>query len=175
MIQIAKEEQPDQNENDTQTQQDEEAEEDYKERLLRMAAEFDNYKKRVKRDIDESERNGKAQLMKQMLPILDEFELALSAVNGSKSNVAKGLEMLYSNMLDALKREGLSVVGCEGRFNPNIHEIIMVRESEHEEGTILEVAKKGYMINDRLLRPASVIVSKRIEKEEEQNDEDNTK
>lgn len=133
-----------------------------KERMLRIAAEFDNYKKRVKKDIDDAERTGKASLISNILPVIDEFELAIMAMNGSKDSgvIVKGIEMLYSNLMDRLEKEGLKAVEVGKLFDPYKHEIMMVKETDKEDGTIIEVVKKGYMFNDRLLRPASVIVSK---------------
>ncbi len=151
-------------------------EEDYaqlKEHMLRIAAEFDNYKKRVRKELDNAERNGKASLIKEMLPIIDEFEIAMLAINGSKdANVAKGIEMLYSNFVDMLKKDGLSEIRTDDIFDPYKHEIVMVRESDKKEGTILEVVKKGYMFDDKMLRPASVIIAKIKEKNTEEKKDD---
>ena len=134
---------------------------DMKEQLLRLAAEFDNYKKRVKNDVESAKSAGKAELVKGLLPILDEFELALIAVNKTQDkNVAKGVEMLYSNFTDTLKKEGLNEVLCKGMFDPYKHEIMMTKESKEKEGTILEVVKNGYTFDKVLIRPASVIVAK---------------
>jgi molecular chaperone GrpE len=134
---------------------------DMKEQLLRLAAEFDNYKKRTKNDVDNAKSAGKAELAKGFLPILDEFELAMIVVNkASDKTVARGIEMLYSNFTDMLKKEGLEEVSCKGVFDPYRHEIMMTRESKEKEGTILDVVKKGYLFDKVLLRPASVIVAK---------------
>lgn len=142
-----------------------------KEQMLRIAAEFDNYKKRIKKEMDYAGNLGKASLIKKLLPIIDEFEIAMLAVNDSKDkNVARGIEMLYSNFVDTLKKEGLSEVQLEGLFDPHMHEIVMVRESDEKDGTILEAVKKGYMFDGKLLRPASVIVSKSKEKTEEKKE-----
>lgn len=177
MIQLAKEreEKPKSNddeekgnESEAETQKDE-AKEDYaqmREHLLRIAAEFDNYKKRVKKEIDYAQNMGKAQLIKDLLPIIDEFELAMLAIDGSDDKVVKGMEMLYSNFTDTLKKEGLSIIDCKGVFDPYKHEIMMLRESDKKEGTILEVVKKGYMFEDKMLRPAAVVVAKPKESEE---------
>lgn len=138
-----------------------------REQMLRIAAEFDNYKKRVKKDIEGAESLGKAALIKDMLPIIDEFELAMIAVNGTKDrNLARGIEMLYSNFMDVMKKEGLKEVNADGTFDPYKHETVMVKESSEKDGTILEVVKKGYMFEDRLIRPASVIISKATETKE---------
>jgi len=132
-----------------------------REQLLRLAAEFDNYKKRTRKDIEGAESNGKAVLLKGILHIIDEFELAMLALNESKDRqIARGVEMLYSNFTETLKKEGLAEIEAEGIFDPYRHEIVMVRESDEREGTILEVVKKGYMFDGRLLRPASVIIAK---------------
>jgi molecular chaperone GrpE len=138
-----------------------------KEQMLRLAAEFDNYKKRVKGELDNAKGVGKADLIKNMLPIIDEFEFALIVISKTEDkNVAKGIEMLYSNFIDVLKKEGLAEIECKGIFDPYKHEPIMTKESEAKHGTILEVVNKGYTFNGTMLRPASVIVAKSEEKAE---------
>ena len=132
-----------------------------KEQMLRLAAEFDNYKKRAKADMDKARGMGTAELATSLLPILDEFELAMiAASNSSDKSVSKGIELVYSNLTDTLKRSGLREVPADGIADPFKHEIIMVAESDKKPGTILEVVKKGYMFDDMMLRPASVIVAK---------------
>ena len=145
----------------------EKEEDGYKERLIRLAAEFDNYKKRVKSDIDVSKTIGKAELVRDLLPVLDEFEIALIAMRqGSDKTMVKGFELLYSNFLGTLKKVGLREIKTDGRFDPYMHEIMLAQEDDSEKpGTILEVTKKGYMLGEILLRPASVIIAK-----EKQND-----
>ncbi|MDE1832855.1 MAG: nucleotide exchange factor GrpE [Candidatus Micrarchaeota archaeon] len=136
-------------------------EDDKKEQLLRLMAEFDNYKKRVRGEIAGSKDMGRAEVILHMLPIVDEFDLAVAAMAKSEDKEAlKGLEMLYSNLVSALKKEGLAEIEVDGKFDPYKHEIILVRESDKKEGTILEVIKKGYMFNGAMLRPASVIIAK---------------
>jgi len=143
-----------------------------KDRLLRLAAEFDNYKKRMAKDIDNSKLVGKAELIKKLLSTLDEFELALS-VSSRESKEIKGFEMLFSNFIGALRSEGLQEVETNGKYDPYKHEIVLARESEEEEGSILEVVRKGYMLNGVLLRPATVIVAKakQVEKPDEKKSE----
>lgn len=132
-----------------------------REQMLRIAAEFDNYKKRARREMDAAEANGKAMFAKEMLAVVDEFELALVAASrSSDKDLAKGVEMVYANMVSTMKRMGLNDVDGTGTADPFKHEIVMAMESDMPEGTILEVVKKGYEFNGRLLRPASVIVSK---------------
>ena len=179
MLNMANEKAPE-NKNEEEQEQEvmpaaEEEKEKYaemKESMLRVAAEFDNYKKRVKKELDSAERNGKMSLIKDLLPIVDEFELAMLAINNSKDNVGKGIEMLYLNFMDRLKKEGLKEIDAKGIFDPYKHEIVMVRESDKKEGTILEVVKKGYIFDDRMLRPSSVIIAKGKEKENDEKTND---
>jgi len=134
-----------------------------KERLLRLAAEFDNYKKRAAKEYESSKTLGKIELIKKVLPVLDEFELALSIEKDEKDEgTRKGIEMIYSNLIDALKAEGLSVIDTNGSYDPYKHEIVLAMESKEQEGKILEVVRKGYVLNDILIRPASVIVAKKM-------------
>ena len=137
-----------------------------KERMLRLAAEFDNYKKRVKADIEKAQVTGKAEMLKNMLPVLDEFGLAMISVGYVQDkSVAKGVEMVYANLLDALEREGLIEMDTDGMYDPYKHEIVVSRaDSKKKPGTILEVVKKGYTFNGIMLRPASVIIAKEEEK-----------
>ncbi len=130
-----------------------------KDRLLRLAAEFDNYKKRAAKEVDNMRTIGKAELMSKMLPILDEFELAIKSMNLDNEK-DKGIALVFSNMFDMMKKEGLQEVEADGRFDPYKHEIILTKESNENEGKILETVRKGYVFNGILLRPASVIVSK---------------
>ncbi|MGC8710272.1 MAG: nucleotide exchange factor GrpE [Candidatus Micrarchaeia archaeon] len=136
---------------------------DLKERHLRLAAEFDNYKKRAVKEFENSKTFGKIELIKRLLPVLDEFELALSIEKDEKNGgTRKGIEMIYSNLVDALKAEGLSIIDTSGSYDPYKHEIVITRESKEKEGKILEVVRKGYMLNGILVRPASVIVAKEM-------------
>ncbi len=149
-----------------------EPKEDYKDRLLRLAAEFDNYKKRIKTDIEGAKGIGRAEFAKSLLPILDEFELALVVVRKSDDkNMVKGVELLYSNFYDVMKKSGLAEVECNGVFDPYKHEIVMTQEDDAKPGTVIEVTKKGYTFNGILLRPASVIVSKEREEEAERKND----
>lgn len=133
-----------------------------RDRLLRLAAEFDNYKKRVAKENEELKNLSKAELVKKIIPVLDEFELAIDAMSESKNDehLVKGMELIYSNLVSALKNEGLSVIETQGVYDPYKHDIIMTRESEKKPGTIIDVVRKGYQFNSLLLRPSSVIVAK---------------
>jgi molecular chaperone GrpE len=133
-----------------------------KDRLLRLAAEFDNYKKKTAKDIDGAKGLGKAELARMLLPTLDEFELALMALSESNNDKThtKGVELIFSNVVGTLKGAGLKEIEAKGKYDPYRHEIIMTKESSEPEGTILEVVRKGYLFGDIMLRPSAVIVSK---------------
>lgn len=131
-----------------------------RERMLRLAAEFDNYKKRTSTDIQRSRLEGKAEAIRPLLGILDEFELTLIAASKSDDKkLARGVEMLYANLTETLRKEGLSEIKTDGSYDPYVHEIMQTKESGEAEGSILEVVRKGYTIGGIMLRPASVIVA----------------
>ena len=88
---------------------------------------------------------------------------------GKDDELAKGIAMIYTNFIEALKKEGIEEIDAKGRFDPYKHEIVMTKESEKEDGTILEVVKKGYALGGLLIRPASVIVSKKVQEGKKQN------
>ena len=130
-----------------------------KERMLRMAAEFDNYKKRTKADIEGAKALGKAEAIKEILPVLDEFELAMLSISKADPALVKGIEMVFSNLVETLSKEGLKEIETDGAFDPYKHEIVLTMKSDRKPGTILQVTKKGYTINGILIRPASVIIA----------------
>ncbi|MCL5423971.1 MAG: nucleotide exchange factor GrpE [Candidatus Marsarchaeota archaeon] len=153
-------------------------------KFLRIAAEFDNYKKRSAIEVENSKDMGKFEMMKSLLTILDEFEITVMAASKSNDkNMAKGVEMLYLNFKDTLKKLGLSEINTKGIYDPYTHEIVIMQDDDSKEGTILDVIKKGYMFNNKLLRVASVIVSsgkngthsKQLTNEEKENNENNAK
>ncbi len=130
-----------------------------KDKLLRKAAEFENYKKRVAKEIAGSKDAGRSEVISRLLQVVDEFELAMDAL-GKDDKHAKGIELIYSNLMSGLKSFGLQEIEATGKFDPYKHEIMLNKESEKPDGEILEVVRKGYMINNVMIRPASVIVSK---------------
>lgn len=153
-----------------QEEKDEQSEQ--KERFLRLAADFDNYKKRMAKELAASEEKGRAEAISRLLPTLDEFELALASLKPDSAD-AKGIRLVYSNLLKSLKDMGLHEMPVDGKPDPYRHETIMMQESDKPEGTILEVVRKGYMLNSIMLRPASIIISKGAAKKE--GDEENKK
>lgn len=137
-------------------------ESELKEQMLRIAAEFDNYKKRTKREMEMAERIGAIGAIKAILPSIDEFELAIASSSKAEmkdSNIIKGFEMVYANIIGALKGMGLSAVLTQGKLDPMRHETLMVISSDKPYGTIIDVVKKGYEYHGILVRPAAVVIS----------------
>jgi len=141
-----------------------------KDRLLRLAAEFDNYKKRVAKDLDNSKDVGRSEVISRLLQTVDEFELALDSCEKDDEHF-RGIALIFSNLMSTLKGFGLSEIDAKGRFDPYRHEIVLTRESDKKEGEILEVVRKGYMLNNVMLRPASVIISRAGTGKQEQKGE----
>jgi molecular chaperone GrpE len=146
-----------------------------KDRLLRLAAEFDNYKKRVSKENEDVKILSKADIIRKIIPTLDEFELAIESAKdmGDKDTLLKGMEMIYLNLFSSLKNEGLKVIDTSGIYDPYKHEILLVRESNEKDGKIIDVVRTGYTFKDILVRPATVIVAgKKKNIEKEQNEEE---
>ena len=132
-------------------------------RLLRVAAEFENYKKRTRREWELLEQKAKAELITDILGVLDDFDRALEALGERDDHVADGVVLIVTGLKDILKRSGLREIEAQGKkFDPQYHEAVGGMESEDvEEGLVVHVVQKGYELNDQLLRPAKVIVSKK--------------
>ena len=132
-------------------------------RLLRTAAEFDNYRKRVDRERREFMDQTTADVVAGLLPIVDNFERALQAPAAAESDaLRKGVEMIHQQMLDLLRRHGVEPIQALGAdFDPNVHQAVIHEESDaHREGEVMEELQRGYMLRDRLVRPAMVKVAK---------------
>jgi molecular chaperone GrpE len=132
-------------------------------RLLRTAAEFDNFRKRVERERREHAQFAAADALMEMLPIIDNLERALQAAPGSDlDGFRKGVELILQQMLDLLRKRGARPIEALGAdFDPNVHEAVIHEPSEaHREGEVMQELQRGYMLGDRLLRPAMVKVAK---------------
>jgi len=129
-----------------------------------LAAEFDNYKRRSARQFAELVQSANERLVTQLLPVLDNFERALNHEGDDETleSFRKGVEMIFGQLHDVLKAEGLKSFDSVGKpFDPNIHDAIMQMESEeHESGTVMEEVQKGYTLGDKVLRHTKVVVSK---------------
>ncbi|HEX2506339.1 MAG TPA: nucleotide exchange factor GrpE [Gaiellaceae bacterium] len=128
--------------------------------LQRVAADFDNFRKRSARDQEALVARANERLVKQLLPVLDNLERALvAAAEHEEQQVLEGVELVLRELNEALKREGLEEIETEGQFDPHVHEALLTQPSEAEEGVVVEVLQKGYRLGDRVLRPARVAVS----------------
>ena len=135
---------------------------EYYDRILRLTAEFDNYKKRTQREFDGFRRYAAENVIQGLLPILDNFERALDSVpEGADDGFREGIEIIHRQLHEALGKAGLSPMDSVGQeFDPNLHEAVMPVESdEHEEGTVVEEFQKGYTLFDKVIRHAKVSVS----------------
>ncbi|MEQ1896203.1 MAG: nucleotide exchange factor GrpE [Vicinamibacterales bacterium] len=131
-------------------------------RVLRAAADFDNYRKRIERERRDLVDYAATELLVEVLPILDDLELALKQPDVPETAAYRqGVELVHRKMLDLLKKRGVTTIVAAGQtFDPNVHEAVVHEVSEHEEGTVTGELRRGYMLRDRLLRPAMVKVAK---------------
>jgi len=128
--------------------------------LKRVAADFENYRKRVARDQESLVARAHERLVKELLPVLDDLERALAAAEEhEEAKLEEGVRLVHRSLRDALTREGLAEIETNGRFDPHVHEALLSQPSETEEGSVLEVLQKGYRLGDHVIRPARVIVA----------------
>jgi molecular chaperone GrpE len=130
-------------------------------RLLRTAADFDNYRKRVDRERRDLAEYTAADVLTEVLPIIDNLERALTAA-AEADPLRKGVELIHKQMLDLLRKRGVKVIEALGAdFDPNFHQaVIHEPSSQHREGEVIAELQRGYLLGDRLLRPAMVKVAK---------------
>lgn len=135
---------------------------EYLDSLQRLQAEFDNFRKRVLRDGEQRTLRAQTEVIEELLPVLDNFERAMQAADEHDEKLlSSGVELVYGQLRDLLTRRGLCEIDAEGApFDPNHHDAVMCQPSgEHEEGTVMKVLEKGYQLDDKVMRPARVIVS----------------
>jgi molecular chaperone GrpE len=136
----------------------------YKEQFLRAVADFDNYRKRIERERRELSEYAATDVLLELLPIIDNFERALQApAAGEMEAFKRGVELIHKQMLDLLRKRGVSHIEAQGAdFDPNVHQAVIHEPSDaHREGEVMEELQRGYKLGDRLLRPAMVKVAKR--------------
>ncbi len=141
------------------------------EQLQRVSADYANFQKRAPKQIADSVAYEKKAVLRSLLPVVDNFEHALSHASDAQGeegldNIIKGIQLVFDHMLDALKAHGVKRIDAlDQPFDPNLHEAMMRRsEPDKEDDTVLEVYQAGYMIGEQVLRPSKVIVNK-IEEE----------
>jgi molecular chaperone GrpE len=138
-------------------------------KLLRRQAEFENYRKRVDRERGELYQHGRDDVLLQFLPVVDNFERALSSLETSEGDaeaLRHGVELIHKQFKDALSKLGLEAVEAVGQtFDPHVHEAVTTEATDkHKENTVIQEFQRGYRIGDRLLRPAKVKVASSPEK-----------
>jgi molecular chaperone GrpE len=143
--------------------QEQPAEVSYLDDLRRVQAEFANYRKRVMRDQAAAASRASARLVERLLPVLDNFELALAHGEGTEADA--GIGLVYRQLKDALAEEGLEEIPAEDvAFDPTVHEAVDARESvDVEEPTSISVYRKGYRLKGQVVRPAMVVVARPVE------------
>ena len=143
---------------------EQEAKENY-DRLLRVSAEFENYKKRTSRELEEFRKFANQSLIKEMLSVVDNLELAMNSTNGHKTidkGLLQGLDMTHKEILKVFEKFEVRPIDAMGQtFDPTFHEAVMQEETdEFAENTVINELQKGYLIHDRLLRPSMVVVAR---------------
>jgi molecular chaperone GrpE len=139
---------------------------EYWNQLLRTAADLENSKKRALREKQDAIKYGNESLLGKLIPVLDNFDAALSAVSSSQAaatdSFQQGVAMIQQQLRQVLSEAGLEEIDAQGqRFDPNCHEAVSQQETAQlPEGHVLQQLRKGYKLRDRLLRPATVVVAK---------------
>ena len=130
-------------------------------RLLRLAADFENYKKRAAREREEYVARANERLLKELLPILDDLERALAAAERhEEGQLEDGVRLTYKSLASLLERNGVQEIDAAGKFDPHVHEALLQQPAEDKEsGDVIDVIQKGYTLGGRVVRPARVIVA----------------
>jgi molecular chaperone GrpE len=133
---------------------------EYLDALQRLKAEFDNYRKRVARERAALAAHASERLVRELVPVLDDLERALEfATAHEEARLEDGVRLVHRALADALAKEGLAEIPTDGKFDPHTQEALLSQPSEAEEGTVVQVLQKGYLLGDRVLRPARVVIS----------------
>lgn len=137
--------------------------EEEQDKLIRLRADFENYKRRVQLDKAADYKYRAQSVLTDILPVLDNFERALAVETTSEeaASLVKGVDMVYRTLLEAVKKEGLEAIEAEGvAFDPNFHQAVMQEQDDSKEsGVVLQELQKGYKLKDRVLRPSMVKVN----------------
>ncbi len=130
-------------------------------RYIRLAADFDNYRKKFEREREAIVSLANQNLIAELLVIVDDFERALASIENVENR--EGLEMLQKNFVKILESHGLQAIECLGRkFDPNFHDALLQEPSDRESGTVLEEYQRGYMLRSRVIRPSKVKIAEEI-------------
>ncbi len=131
---------------------------DYKNLLQRLQADFENYRKRVEKEQEEYNKYATQELLKQLLTIIDDLELALK--NKESNAFRDGIELIYAKFVSLLEKNGIKKISTNIPFNPELHEPLMQETSDKPEGTIIEEFQAGYTLHNKILRSSKVKISK---------------
>src|SRR5689334_18228377 len=132
----------------------------YLELAQRTQAEFENFRKRAARDQAQAGERAKANLIRELLPVVDNLERALATANPEEDHLAEGVRLVHAELVGTLERNGIKAFDPAGEpFDPTVHEAISMREGENGSGIVLDVVEKGYKLGDNVIRPARVVVS----------------
>ena len=158
---------------------EQEAQENY-DRLLRVSAEFENYKKRTAREMEEFRKFSNQSLIREMLSVVDHLELAMNSTDGQKTiekGLVEGLEMTHREILKVFEKFHVTPISAMGKtFDPTFHEAVMQEETDDfPANTVVKELQKGYLIHDRLLRPSMVVVAKSATKKDDNHPQKNSK
>lgn len=136
---------------------------DYDNKLYRVQADFENYKRRVRLDQESAQKYRAQSLISDMLSSIDNFERAMKidAEDDKMKTLLQGMDMVYRGLIEALKNEGVEIIESVGQqFDPQLHQAVMqVEDSEYESGVVIEEFQKGYKLKDRVIRPSMVKVN----------------
>jgi molecular chaperone GrpE len=134
---------------------------DLENKLARLQADFQNYKKRSDREREQSVSYGVEAVIVGLLPVVDNFQRAISTCEDKTNGFFQGVEMIEKQLLDLLSSNSVQEIPALGeKFDPNLHHAVSVMESDIDPEIVIEVLQKGYILNDKVIRPAMVIVSK---------------
>lgn len=136
-------------------------------KLMRLGAEFDNFRKRSNREKEELRKHATENIMVEMLEVSDNFERALHSAKSAddSKSIVEGVEMVLKHFISILEKEGVKKIECKGEeFDPYLHEAMMhIETDEHPDNTIIDVHKPGYMLHSKVIRPVMVTVAKKPE------------
>jgi molecular chaperone GrpE len=127
--------------------------------LQRVAAEFDNFRKRAVREREALVSRATERLIRALLPVLDDLDRAVEHASGGDAKLAEGVSLVGKHLRGALEKEGLVEIDTSGTFDPHVHEALLSQPSEQPEGSIVEVLQKGFRLGDVVVRPARVAVA----------------
>ena len=133
----------------------------WKDQAARIFADFDNYKKRMDREQASWMQTAQQSILKDLLSVIDNFDRALSSKNDAQVDMYTGIEMIYKSVTQLLNKYGVKEFTDYQTFDPELHEALMdVESADHTSGQIVQVLEKGFMIKDKVLRPAKVVIAK---------------